>query len=202
MDFPAEVRKRGPSELANWSKWQIPLFQVDWLDCQLHGPIHDELQDRFFMIVDAKQKHTVITARQYPRMMLLESGVKNGVLTISDPDGNSIKVDLKEVVKKRDIIRSKWVFIISTTNDIFSVFHEQKEEGLDCGDEVSRFFNHYLNVEEKREIRLLYFIEGLYTERNVVTQSNFWNNPVPKLTDYVSPIKRRKFGPIWVFLTP
>jgi hypothetical protein len=72
------------------------------------------------------------------------------------------------------------------------VFHELKEEGLECGDEVSNFFHEFLNVSDKRDIRLLYFIEGLYTERNVVTQSNFTNNPVPKLTDYVRKLKNFK----------
>lgn len=69
----------------------------------------------------------------------------------------------------------------------FRLFHQTKQDGLDCGDEVGKFLTEYLHVVGKRDLRLLYFQEGLYTERNIKTESNFWNNnPVPKLTDYVN----------------
>jgi uncharacterized protein YcbX len=76
------------------------------LDCDIHGPIHEELKDRHLMIVDAKQKHTVLTARQYPKLVLLEANVEGGVLTITDPNGKSISVDLTSVVKRKHIVRA------------------------------------------------------------------------------------------------
>lgn len=62
---------------------------------------------------------------------------------------------------------------------------KMKTDGYDCGDEVGRLIGEFLGVQDKRDIRLLYFTEGLYTERNLPSDPGYWHNPVPALTDHV-----------------
>lgn len=58
-----------------------------------------------------------------------------------------------------------------------------KQDGYDCGDEASKFIGNFLETLDKRDMRLLYFVEGLNTERNYTTNQTFWLNPVPIIND-------------------
>ena len=67
-----------------------------------------------------------------------------------------------------------------------SLHRELTQDGLDCGDEVGQLISEFLETTEKRNIRLLYYVKGLPTERDYDTSSSFWLNPVPRLHDTVS----------------
>ena len=71
-------------------------------------------------------------------------------------------------------------------HQIYSLFNGEKTDGYDCGDEIGDALTKYLKVEGKRSIRLLCFLEGLYTERDKASNPLYWhNNPVPKVNDKV-----------------
>lgn len=74
----------------------------------------------------------------------------------------------------------------------FRMFGGTKTEGYDCGDEVSNFVTDFLDVKNKRKLRVLYYVDGLYTERNLSTQKSYWNNPVPKHNEKVRNYSNRK----------
>ena len=72
------------------------------------------------------------------------------------------------------------------SNQIYSLFNGEKTDGYDCGDEIGDALTRYLKVEGKRSVRLLCFLEGLYTERDKASNPLYWhNNPVPKVNDKV-----------------
>ena len=71
-------------------------------------------------------------------------------------------------------------------NICFSLFNKSTQDGVDCGDEVGQLISEFLETTEKRNIRLLYYVKGLPTERDLDTEPSFWNNPVPHLRDTVS----------------
>ena len=78
---------------------------MDWIDCTTLGAKHYENQDRNFLVVDEKTNHLFLTARKYPKLVLIESTVKDDILTVKIPDGKSVAVNLTEVIKKNDIRR-------------------------------------------------------------------------------------------------
>jgi len=145
-------------------------LSLDWIDCTTLGAKHDKDQDRNFLIVDEKTNHLFLTARKYPKLVLIESSVEDDILTVKIPDGRSVSVDLAEVIKKNDIRRG--------------ILHDKlTQDGLDCGDEVGKLISEFLETTGKRNIRLLYYLKGLPTERDYDTSPSFWVNPVPQLHD-------------------
>uniref|UniRef100_A0A914YDV8 Molybdenum cofactor sulfurase middle domain-containing protein n=1 Tax=Panagrolaimus superbus TaxID=310955 RepID=A0A914YDV8_9BILA len=147
-------------------------MSVEWMDCLKNGGKFNENKDRHFLIVDEKAGHLFLTARQYPKVVLIESEVTNDILTVKIPNGNTVKINLKEVEARHDVRTGLLHF-------------KQKQEGLDCGDEVGEFLENFLETKNKRRIRLLYFNSDLKTERNYISTSEYWKNPVPILPDYV-----------------
>ena len=108
-------------------------------------------------------------------------------MTVKIPDGRSVSVDLTEVVKKNDIRRGMWVplslYLLFCI--IYSLHDKLTQDGLDCGDEVGQLISEFIETTDKRNIRLLYYVEGLPTERDQSSDSSFWLNPVPLLQDTV-----------------
>lgn len=49
-------------------------------------------------------------------------------------------------------------------------------------------------MEGKKDLRLLYFSDELYTERDSPSKSTFWNNLVPKLQDHVHTFCLKRLG--------
>ena len=69
---------------------------------------------------------------------------------------------------------------------IYSLHYGEKTDGYDCGDQIGDVLAKYLKIEGKRSVRLLCFLEGLYTERDKGSDQLYWhNNPVPKVNDKV-----------------
>lgn len=65
------------------------------------------------------------------------------------------------------------------------LFSGKKTDGYDCGDEVADFLTNFLDLNGKKLVRLIYFDDKLYSERNCPTKSEYWINPVPQLNDQV-----------------
>lgn len=66
----------------------------------------------------------------------------------------------------------------------FRLFEKLKQEGLDCGDEIGEFLRQFLDTTDK--IRLLYYINNLYSERDVVSEEDWLLGSVPKIRAPVS----------------
>ena len=86
-----------------WSFIFLIHFKVEWIDCKKNGAQYNENKDRHFLVVDRKVDHMFLTARQYPKLVLLESNVNNYILTINNPNGEEIRINLKDVIARGDV---------------------------------------------------------------------------------------------------
>ncbi|EGT30942.1 hypothetical protein CAEBREN_15428 [Caenorhabditis brenneri] len=137
--------------------------------CTKLGPIMGELEDRAFVLVDMATGKFV-TGRTQPKLVHLECYMENGVLEVTVPGKPMVTVDLKEVVKNGRVIRAAWLL-------------DLKQDGFDCGDQVSKLLSDFLGEEN---YRLIFYKEGegLYTERTCEPTDDWWDkNPVPKRKD-------------------
>ncbi|GMR46546.1 hypothetical protein PMAYCL1PPCAC_16741 [Pristionchus mayeri] len=138
------------------------------IHCDALGASFGEYRDREFMIIDGTTGQ-FLTARQLPKMILIESEIADGVLTLSTPDGGSVQVVLADVIASRDIKRT-------------TLFDNLQADGIDCGEAVSKLISGFL---EQSDLRLVYYRPDLFNGRPCKPQPEWWNNPVPKRNDTV-----------------
>lgn len=67
--------------------------------------------------------------------------------------------------------------------EAFRLFHGLKQDGLDCGDDVSSFLKAVL--ESDSNLRLIHYVDGLYSERDVVSKEEWLLGNVPRRHDRV-----------------
>uniref|UniRef100_A0A1I7YYK5 MOSC domain-containing protein n=1 Tax=Steinernema glaseri TaxID=37863 RepID=A0A1I7YYK5_9BILA len=142
--------------------------KVKKLQCGKLGASSGENFDRFFLVIDDETNH-FYTARQMPKLVLLEAHVENNTLHLQSPDGDYVDIDLQSVVSKGTVRPS-------------TLHYKERQDGLDCGDEAASFITKYLDMGDKL-CRLVYYQEGLHSDRRLVTSQQWWNNPVPKRVD-------------------
>ncbi|EGT51090.1 hypothetical protein CAEBREN_19726 [Caenorhabditis brenneri] len=129
------------------------------------GPVFGEYLDRHFLVVNSDGKF--YTARTKPQMVLIETVIENGIVTVSYPDKESAQFNIEDVRANKDL-RKGYLHVNLRT------------DGYDCGDAVAEFFSDIL---EEPGTRLIMYDSGLFTERTCKTEENWWNNPVPKRID-------------------
>uniref|UniRef100_A0A915DPD9 Molybdenum cofactor sulfurase middle domain-containing protein n=1 Tax=Ditylenchus dipsaci TaxID=166011 RepID=A0A915DPD9_9BILA len=94
--------------------WLFPIKSckgkdVPYLDCNVKGCSFGGNKDRYFLVVDILHDNLFLTARVYPRMVLIESDVEGNVLKLTTPDGNTVSVDLSEVMINKNVRRAMYV---------------------------------------------------------------------------------------------
>ncbi|CAB05497.2 MOSC domain-containing protein [Caenorhabditis elegans] len=134
--------------------------------CTKLGPVMGDLEDRAFMLVE-ESTGKFITARQKPKLVHVENYMTDGMLEVTVPGQPKLSVDLRKVLQNKRTIRA-------------TLFKNLKQDGYDCGDEVAKLLSDYI---EEPNYRLIFYKEGLYTERTVIPDDQWWNNPVPKRND-------------------
>jgi len=141
---------------------------VDQIECGPLGGSNGEMKDRHFLVVEEKTNRFV-TARQMPRLVLIECDVQHQKLTLSCTESTSpVSVNLDEVIVESNIRRA--------------ILHAGLHtDGFDCGDSVAEWLRTVL--QSPISVRLIYYVKGMYTERTVVTDPDWWKNPVPKRND-------------------
>lgn len=137
--------------------------------CGPKGAIVGDMEDRHFQVIDGATG-TFYTIRQKSQMVLIDVTVVDGVLTVTLPDGRHAEIEMERILEKRDVRPSY-------------MFQRSRQDGLDCGDEISALLSEFL---EEPDVRMIYYVSGLHNERLCVTQESWWNNPVPKRTDEVA----------------
>ncbi|KAI6174555.1 MOSC domain-containing protein [Aphelenchoides bicaudatus] len=146
--------------------------EVSYVDCSVRGPRNGFMSDREFLVIDEEHDGIFLTARTYPKLVLVEVEREADKLIVKFPDGKQVVVDLDEV-RQRNVIKQ-------------GLLHEKaRTDGLDCGDEIGQAFTEYLQVEGKRRLRLLRFSPTLFTERDQSSHPRFWLNPPPKVDDHI-----------------
>ncbi|KAF8370934.1 hypothetical protein PRIPAC_77363 [Pristionchus pacificus] len=153
--------------------WMFPIKsckrkEVFSLHCGPMGVSFGEYRDREFLVINGTSGK-FLTARAHPKMILIESEIVDGVLSVSTPNGRSVRVVLADVIAKRDVKRG--------------ILHAKLEaDGVDCGDEVAELITTFL---EEPDTRLIYYRPDLFNGRPCKTEQEWWNNPVPKRSDTV-----------------
>ncbi|CAI4225920.1 unnamed protein product [Auanema sp. JU1783] len=140
------------------------------LYCDKMGVVCGSLRDRYFQVVDGNTG-LFYTARQKPKMVLIEADIKDNLLIVSLPDGKTSYIDLNEVKKNKKIIRT-------------TLFDKKKQDGYDCGDEISKLLSEFI---DEPNTRLVAYDDHLYSERTMISKKEWWmNNPVPNRKDEVA----------------
>lgn len=126
--------------------WIFPIkscgpLVVNEFDCDRLGPVNG-LRDRSFMVVRASN-YEFVTARTYPRMVLISPKIKNNkILSLSAPDMEEIDIDIEKLNKSDEkILASVW---------------KDKASVVDCGDEIAKWFSRYI-LDKDEGVRLVYY---------------------------------------------
>lgn len=130
----------------NGDMWIFPIkscgpLVVNEFDCGKLGPVNI-FRDRTFMLVRASNNEFV-TARTYPRMVLIKPEIKNEfILSLSAPGMDDIIIDIEAFKdSKAKITASVW---------------KDKAPVIDCGDEIAKWFSQFL-LEKDDGFRLVYY---------------------------------------------
>ncbi len=63
------------------------------------------------------------------------------------------------------------------------MFNNLQTDGYDCGVDVGRWLQKSLNTDQ--HLSLIYFVSGIYSERDVIPRQEWQFNAVPKRKDAV-----------------
>ncbi|KHN87840.1 MOSC domain-containing protein 2, mitochondrial [Toxocara canis] len=144
-------------------------IKVDEMECLPIGGKSGEIRDRHFMVMDA-DSGKLITGRQFSKLITVYANIENDILTLKSAD-QMVAVNIGDV-RNQNIVRRA------------ELFEGLKQDGLDCGDEVSQFLKTILETD--RNLRLVHHVDGLYSERDVIPKDEWLLGTVPKRHDHVA----------------
>jgi uncharacterized protein YcbX len=127
--------------------WIFPIkscgpIVVDEFECGKLGPMNGYLRDRVFMVV-RQANNEFVTARTYPRMVLIQPKIKNeNILTLNAPGIEEIEIDIRRLYEQKDKV-------------VASIWHN-KAQVVDCGDEIASWFSRFL-LEKDEGFRLVFY---------------------------------------------
>ncbi|CRK91111.1 CLUMA_CG004799, isoform A [Clunio marinus] len=103
------------------------------IECGLLGPCDGQLRDRVFMVT--RESGEVVTARTYPKMVLISPKIEGDTLTLSAPSMKNLQISISDLYTSENHIKTKvW---------------EDYVDCVDCGDESAKWFSQYiLNAQE------------------------------------------------------
>lgn len=111
----------------------------DSFECHLLGVEYEGLFDRCFVISRNKKQ---VTARVYPKIVLIQPRVANNRLILSAPDQMDIALDLDELRK-------------GSVNDKVECWYS-KVDGIDAGDDVANWLSGFITG-QPGEFRLMFY---------------------------------------------
>lgn len=113
---------------------------LDEINCGKLGPHFGELRDRVFMVV--RRSGEFVTARTYPKMLLITPKVDGDLLTITAPEMDEIKITISKLY---------------TSNNVMKItVHKDDADCIDCGDEAAQWFSKYI-LGENDGFRLVFY---------------------------------------------
>jgi uncharacterized protein YcbX len=112
---------------------------VNEFECGLLGPENEYLRDRSFMLI---KKDEFVSARTYPKMVLVTPRIVKSVLYLNAPGMDEISVDIQKVTdeNKKANVRL-W---------------KDRADVIDCGNEAAAWFSKYL-LDVNEAFRLVYY---------------------------------------------
>jgi len=126
---------------------------VQELECLSMGAKSGEYYDRRFVVADSTGKF--LTAREAPKIVLIEPKVENDVLTLVAPNKEPVSADLNKVVANGRVTR-------------VTLWGNMPVDAFDCGDEIANWIYDYVGKADNREnFRLYYHTPGLFNSRSL-----------------------------------
>ncbi|KAG8035747.1 hypothetical protein G9C98_001403 [Cotesia typhae] len=108
------------------------------VECTQLGCKKGWLRDRTLMVINLTDRF--VTARKYPRMVLVTPTIEGSILTLRAPGLIDISIDLAYVSSKK----------------LKVVIWDQATPACDCGDKVARWLSQFL-LQEDSGLRLVYY---------------------------------------------
>lgn len=113
---------------------------LDVIECGNLGPHVGELRDRVFVVV--RRSGEFVSARTYPKMLLIMPKVVGDVMTVTAPGMEEIKVSISELYTSDRVTKIK--------------VHKDDVDCIDCGDEAAQWFSKYI-LDESDGLRLVFY---------------------------------------------
>jgi uncharacterized protein YcbX len=119
--------------------WCFPIkscgpISMKEIECRKLGPESGYLRDRVFMIVrksaDKSNCHECVTARTYPKMVLISPKIEGSFMTVSAPGMKELKIDIGKLYDSK--------------NKIKTTIWSNEAECVDIGDEAARWFSKFI----------------------------------------------------------
>ncbi|XP_033337803.2 mitochondrial amidoxime reducing component 2 [Megalopta genalis] len=136
---PTQWRKVGElSDLIAFPIKSLGPVRLNTMECTKLGLKSGWMRDRTLMVIDLNGHF--VTARQWPRMVLVSPSVSGSVLTLSAPGMMSMSIDLSRIQGKS--------FRVAVWG--------QPVAACDCGEEAARWLSRFLLLEDTG-FRLVYY---------------------------------------------
>lgn len=113
---------------------------LDEINCGRIGPHVDQLRDRVFMVV--RRSGEFVTARTYPKMVLIMPSIQGDLLTLSAPGMEEIQINI------RDLYTSDRTMKITIFRD--------EANCIDCGNDAAEWFSRYI-LGESEGFRFVFY---------------------------------------------
>ncbi|XP_055845835.1 mitochondrial amidoxime reducing component 2-like [Episyrphus balteatus] len=113
--------------------------RVSSIYCSKLGLENNLMRDRIFMLVGTNGDF--VTARQYPKLVLVQPSFHDNFMKLSAPGMIDVKIDIDRLKKLSPITTRVWGQPVKT---------------VDCGEEVARWFSRYILAEDFG-LRLMYY---------------------------------------------
>ncbi|XP_071523613.1 mitochondrial amidoxime reducing component 2-like [Panulirus ornatus] len=132
---------------------------VEQAQATTHGLAHGDLQDRSFLVVQAKDCRFV-TCRQAGRLTMVALTLEDHTVTLEADGFPPIKFDLQKALREWKIVHTKvWTYYA---------------RGVDCGDEAAKWLTTVL-FNGETEVRLLY--KGNLVEDRPARRMDYYDFP-------------------------
>lgn len=113
---------------------------MDEFDCRLTGAEFEQIRDRVFAV--CRENGNALTARTYPRMVLISPNINDHIMTLTAPGMEQIQIDISQLYASP---LTKKIKVWDDTVDV-----------VDCGDEVGNWFSKFI-LGEKSGLRLVFY---------------------------------------------
>lgn len=113
---------------------------MDEINCGKLGPYVGELRDRVFMVV--RSGGEFVTARTYPKMVLIMPKVEGDEMTLTAPDMEEITINIRSCYTSDHVVRL--------------TIRKDQADCIDCGNEAAQWFSKYI-LGENEGLRLVFY---------------------------------------------
>ncbi|XP_070508185.1 mitochondrial amidoxime reducing component 2-like isoform X2 [Chironomus tepperi] len=126
--------------------WIFPIkscgpIVLNEFECSNLGPENGHLRDRTFMVI-RQSNNEFVSARTYPRMVLITPRIKGNIMRVLAPGMDEIQIDIEKLYNNKEHLT------VTIWKDEATV--------IDCGDEAAKWFSKFL-LNKDDGFRLIFY---------------------------------------------